>query len=359
MKDIGIYSPTAGAVPTFFPTPLPDESLYGLFCRYHQVSGNARASETRKQLVGERHQWPDDFVVRELMKRASAITGVTVDYLIDHHTQIPACLWLDHGYPIDGQDYLESRDLIHELFPGSLVPRRGRMPYWRDHPKICMSCYDNDIETVGYPYWHLFHQPQFVTACAEHSTRLLFGCPQCGTPFPCKYFELPVPECRFCDDLTITSGYVKHFRVSAIEQVVAQVTRHIIDAHRRPRCGWNCSIGCRRLVAHLGVPPADFLDESSECSRYATAVEEDLKLTKESWGIWSTELSSYLPTRRFEGFKVSQMRFTSIIGDILLGDVNCRHYFAEHSLWLLAYAVPRGVDAREAIGIYMGDDYLQ
>lgn len=350
---------TARTAVPFFPTPLPDDSLYGLICRYHQISGNAHPRETRKQLIGERHQWADDLLVPEVMARISIATGMDVDYLIDHFTQVPACLWLNHGHPCDGQDCLMSDDIAQELFPGLIVPKRPRVTFWRDHPKVCMTCYERDLQTAGYAYWHLYHQPQFVTVCAEHRTRLLHGCPQCGTPFKCNAFNLPLPECRFCDDLNITAGYVSHFRVLGIEVVMAQVAKRIIDVHRRPRFGWYCVPGCQRVAAHIGVTAQDLLDESNELGRYSEAVGKDLDEMETSWGLWQSEISDFIPIRRFEGFKTPHLHSFSLLGNILQDDFNARHSFASYVLWLLAYAVMRGVAVDEVVSIYMGDDYLQ
>lgn len=360
MRDIGTCTPTSGTAPPFFPAPLPDDSLYGLICRYHQISGNAHPSETRKQLVGKHHHWPDHLLTRDLVVRIADVAGITVDYLIDHYTQIPVCEWLDHGFPRDGQDCLDTGDIIFELFPGLVVPKRGGiMPYWRDAPKICMMCYDNDFETVGFPYWHLSHQPQFVTVCAKHRTRLLFGCPQCGNRFPCTAFELPTPECRFCDGLTISAEYVSQFRVSEIEVAMAQVTKHIIDCRRRPRFGWCSAHGNVRLAARLGMGPVDFFDKLGDFNRFAHATKDDLSETKSSWGVWTTGLSIYVPARRFEGFRVFDFFYGETIGDMLLEEKHSRRVFAMDTLWLFAYAITRGVDMREAVSIYMGDDFLQ
>jgi hypothetical protein len=281
-----------------------------------------------------------------------------VDYLVDHYTQVPACLWLSHGYPCDGQDCLLTNDIAQEVFPGLIARKRQKVTFWRDRPKICMTCYENDLQTVGHAYWHLYHQPQFVTVCAAHKTRLLYGCPQCGTPFKCDAFNLPLPECRFCDDLNITAGYVNHFRVSGIEVVMAQLAKRIIDVHRRPRFGWYCSVGCRRVAAHIGVTAEDLLDESNEHGRYSSAVEKDLDGMKESWGLWMSERSEFVPTRYFEGFRTLRIRSFSLLGMILQEDFDARHSFAGQVLWLLAYAVTRGVAVDEVVSIYMGDDCL-
>lgn len=359
MKNFTTYQPIAGITLPFFPTPLSDDSLYGWICRYHQVSGNAHPRETRKQLIGAHHHWPDEYLARELMIGMSAATGLDVDYLIDHYTQLPLCSWLKHGYPYDDQDCLMSSDIVQELFPYWELPKRPKVTLWRDRPKVCMACYEKDFETIGYAYWHLYHQPQFVTVCAEHRTRLLFGCPQCGTTFSNKAFNLPTPKCRRCDDLTITAGYVSHFRVAQIEILMAQITRHFINLRCRPRLGWNCADGCRRVANHVGIDAGDLLDKWSEPSRYASATEVDLNETKQAWGVWATELSDYYPpARSFDGFRVPRMMIDPSFVAHVLQDEYGRLSFASDVLWLLAYAVTRGVGMDEVVRIYMGDDPL-
>lgn len=288
----------------------------------------------------------------------SVATDTDLDYLIDHHTQLPLCAWLHHGHLYDNQDCLANSGIQQELFPNWTFPTPARMRLWRDRPKVCMACYENDLETIGQAFWRLYHQPQSVTVCAEHGTRLLFGCPQCGTPFSRRLFDLPMPQCRWCNDLTITAGYVSHFGVAHIEILVAQVVRNFISVHRRPRLGWNCADGCRRVAAHIGLDAEDLLEKWSEPCQYASATERELNSTQNSWGEWATDLSDYYASARaFDGFKVPETVDPSSVAYILQSE-DGRLVFPSDVLWLLAYAVTLGVSVDKVVEIYMGDEFL-
>lgn len=152
---------------------LPDETVFSLVSRYHQLSGNRLASQTCRELFGHAQQGAQhDFPVR-LTHFACTTGGVLGDArtIIHRHTILPFYLHFVGPDMVEGAFRSLEGEVIGGLkFRLGLVNSRLRA----NHPlKACPECMQHDHDTFGTPYWHREHQYPGVWICPNHRTPLL------------------------------------------------------------------------------------------------------------------------------------------------------------------------------------------
>jgi transposase len=151
---------------------LPDESLYSLASRHHQLAGNVRPEQTAAQLFGHAHGgFPHDLPAG-LDYFASAFDtrlGSGVDIAL-RRTVLP--LILIFRADADRRDALSSMRSSHL---GALKARLGLLAGGfgaNCYLKACETCIELDTTRFGTPYWHLSHQLPGVWVCLLHDTWL-------------------------------------------------------------------------------------------------------------------------------------------------------------------------------------------
>lgn len=147
---------------------LPDETVFSLSSRHHQLSGNLRAYVTCKQLFGHhQHGTEHDLPSRidELVLRTQCQVG-TAHEIIYHHTILPYYL------PFKSKDTteiayaaLQGDGIGHLKYKlGILTSRFGA-----SHPlKACPECLTADRAQFQVAYWHLEHQYPGAWTCLAH-----------------------------------------------------------------------------------------------------------------------------------------------------------------------------------------------
>ncbi|MCM3081680.1 TnsD family Tn7-like transposition protein [Brevibacillus invocatus] len=157
---------------TAFPRPYPDELLYSVITRYHVRTSNSSPKWTLKELFGTDKVIPT-FDLPSHLDRFSIIVshlGISTDDWIDHHTLYPLYApFLPEHRAVRLRKLMKEEDgsRIHAYagITASLVERRDKLLY-------CPSCYTEDINRHGEPYWHRIHQVPGVFFCPFHKTAL-------------------------------------------------------------------------------------------------------------------------------------------------------------------------------------------
>ena len=159
---------------SFFPTPYPDELLYGICARYHQRSVNAFINATVMDLFDS----PSACAVADLPSHLDHLSGLlpegtlnTAERFINCNTMLPLYR------PFLPKDRLvkllscmkdsTQGNSIHVAIGvvSSCIP----MPRFF---RFCRECVVDDDKKYGEPYWHRCHQIMPVRMCHKHHTWL-------------------------------------------------------------------------------------------------------------------------------------------------------------------------------------------
>lgn len=177
----------------FFPSPYPDELLYGVCARYHQRSGNPSFKATTAELFGSASACAvTDLPCRlgSLSAQLSPGTLNTPERLIKRHTLLPL-----YG------PFLPPRRLSTLMAwmegtgrGGSIHMAIGAMASSVPAPRFlhyCPDCLRDDSETFGETYWHRSHQVAGVRICHRHEIWLHESETPAAAPPNKHVFQLP------------------------------------------------------------------------------------------------------------------------------------------------------------------------
>ncbi|MDR6781345.1 MULTISPECIES: TnsD family Tn7-like transposition protein [Paenibacillus] len=150
------------------PLPYPDELLYSVITRYHLRMNNSSPKWTFRELFGTDHVIPTLDLPSHLdnLSPRSQIMGITSDQWIDEHTLYSYYApFLPQSRSRQLKQMMRSNDGsgIHTLvgITASSMERNSELHF-------CPSCYEEDIQRFGEPYWHRIHQAVGVMVCPEH-----------------------------------------------------------------------------------------------------------------------------------------------------------------------------------------------
>lgn len=159
----------------FFPTPYPDEILYGVLCRYWIRAGRPSPRSVIEDFYGTRRD-SNILMPRYLGRIASLLpvsSGMSAEFFLQNATVFPYfqpfltekradayCRYLSNSLP-------DSKSLYFSLGMGKL--RYPRTNYLR----FCAECWKEDVKKYGEPYWHRLHQLPGVMVCPVHRQSLM------------------------------------------------------------------------------------------------------------------------------------------------------------------------------------------
>lgn len=157
----------------FFPSPLPDETLYSIAARYHYMSGNTTSTYTCEALFGNHnggllHDFPTGI---NAFSQSTNCTPGDPKEILQHLTMLP---YFEPFVPVATitrikEVMLGNQATLLKFFlclPHSMVDTT--------HPlKACRECILNDIASTGFSYWHRTHQLPGVVICPDHRCLLL------------------------------------------------------------------------------------------------------------------------------------------------------------------------------------------
>ena len=148
---------------TCFPTPLPDESLYSIFCRYHVRSCNDRDTTTISQLFGQRRSLQTSILSPRPLKHAREWIDTTPGFnrssLVLDHTAYPFYRTFIHNSNPKFSSYAADRFFL-SLYTNCSVPSR-RLRY-------CPKCAQAQWDSFGTAYWQILPQINGYEICPVH-----------------------------------------------------------------------------------------------------------------------------------------------------------------------------------------------
>lgn len=152
---------------TFFVSPYPDESFYGILSRYHLRSGNRNNEDTLEELFNNSRPlikilYPNN--LHELCNNLLIKNIYNPDYFIKHHTIFP------YIKPFLETDKINL--LINSFIDGRQPPIRESELLVNKSIKVCKQCFRNDINIFGEPYFHRTHQIPGNYVCHLHNVIL-------------------------------------------------------------------------------------------------------------------------------------------------------------------------------------------
>ncbi|MFC8689595.1 TnsD family Tn7-like transposition protein [Brevibacillus porteri] len=155
-----------------FPRPYPDELLYSVLTRYHVRTSNSSPRWTLKELFETDKVIPTIDLPSHLERFSQIVShlGISSDDWIDQHTLYPLYApFLPEYRAVRLRKLMKEEDGsgIHAYvgITASLVARRDKLLY-------CPSCYAEDIQQHGEPYWHRIHQVPGGFYCPFHKIAL-------------------------------------------------------------------------------------------------------------------------------------------------------------------------------------------
>lgn len=161
----------------FFPSSLPDETLFSRLSRYNMLYGKDDDYETFVELFGDDATEMDfdaaaPYALKGLARRLPGQPRITLGNLLAENCFLALVI------PIIATPEWEHSD-----------PVFGEC-------NICLACAIEDRLT-GIPYVRRSHQLPGVKACWIHSTKLVDACPACSAHFrqPLKFLTVPMQPC--------------------------------------------------------------------------------------------------------------------------------------------------------------------
>ena len=156
----------------FFPQAKPDEILYSLIARYHEMSGNTMHRQTLEELFGNRGEHSSMVLPSRLGFLSEQLTrfGYSFDALLMQHTLVPYFTLF----------YAE--ETVQEVISWAKENQKGALNKlglfgaFEAAPKslrFCPICYAEEFKKAGEGYWHRLHQTPGVLVCERHHLPLL------------------------------------------------------------------------------------------------------------------------------------------------------------------------------------------
>jgi hypothetical protein len=158
----------------FFPYAYPDESLFSLISRYHQLSGNLDDRATLTELFGKHTLIVTSHLPSLIDIFTSNIpTGAGVDsqMVIDRYTVFPYYRpFLSERQHLNAIAMMKGGSANGLKTMMGIVPSQTRSS--NNCYRFCAECVIHDAEQYGQAYWHRAHQLPLVWICHEHRIQL-------------------------------------------------------------------------------------------------------------------------------------------------------------------------------------------
>lgn len=160
-------------MPLQLPSIASGETLYSWCATVHRRACSLSATAMSQALFGKPnaarlHDFPG--LLGEFSKRTEGLFGEPMELAL-HHSLM--------GYFLAFTPEDRSRALLDGVIQGSVpdikmrlgIPASGIGGY---HPlKCCQQCIESDLDSQGWPIWHLAHQLPSVLVCSEHKRPLV------------------------------------------------------------------------------------------------------------------------------------------------------------------------------------------
>lgn len=318
-----------------FPTPLPDEMLFSIYCRYHALSGNSYSTDTRLQLTGhgaEGFRRRPMTTLLELHERLPQEIFPDYEGLLLRYTLYPYYLTIAR-FPVFPGKLAANSDEWLAVFPEVKGQDSGA---WTSRRKFCARCVVEDLSLFGVAYWHRSHQPDESVVCCKHRCRLIWNCPYCGDPYRVDH-ELYLPS------LTCPAGH-------ALDPDSPMFTEDILEPELVTARWCEELLSAYRSYGHHGVMLSLYRDRMREKGWDRDIV--DGHMTHRSRHYAMVQIRKFWGLDRHRRLPLAQSRLypagnapclhDSITAQDIFFDTNCfRYYYREiawlTNLWIVGY----------------------
>lgn len=208
---------------TFFTDPHNEESLSGVFSRYHFYSGNYKKEDTLEELMGNR----DTLTVKIFPSRLNYLENelnnknYTADYFIYRHTIFPIYSPFaskETQNKVIRHMKISGSDKIYIIFSMTKSKLRKISNY-----RYCPICAREDFEKYKEAYFHRLHQFEGILICEKHKCQL--------KGYPIKYNE---EESFVYFDYNIVKDEEITFYSENITKILDTVSNSIVDIINLP-----------------------------------------------------------------------------------------------------------------------------
>lgn len=184
---------------SFFPNPQEDELLDSVVYRYHRLSGHASLCDTMETLFGIREFKTPRLIsgrIDWLMEELSSHTSMDTERLLRRHSLLPA---LGRHFPEKRIQSAVAESRRSPRIGTSGIYFQGNQTVLSEYFQCCPMCVTEDMQNLGFAYWHRSHQLNGVATCHRHGCDLVSHCPRCNAPIHMpKSTELPSDRCAKC-----------------------------------------------------------------------------------------------------------------------------------------------------------------
>ncbi len=223
--------------PITIPEWLPDESLFSLLSRIHQLWGSRNSGQTTRQLfgrcgIGYHHDFPGHLSAlaqRLDMPLFNALELASHKTLLNYYRLF-----------LTAEEEQAIASMMCDGHVAHLKMRLGILTsrFRANHPlKACPMCIRQDIAEFGWAYWHLKHQWPGVWLCLDHH-QPLFTSTLKSTGVERFAWHLPSESTLAQHDETITAHMVRH------RPAIQSLAEHILFLQ-------SCSDGLRLNAMQL------------------------------------------------------------------------------------------------------------
>lgn len=159
---------------SFFPSAMPDEHLFSVFARYHQIAGNSTIDRTKAQFgLAAAPLKPQDIsnqTFHKALETAATMLKQPLSKVALSHTLIPL---LRLSLPFKAQDQQHTTwENSESSIPAPRTLMNDRMLTFDKSWRFCNECIKTDTREVGFCYWHLSHQIPSIRRCKLHQAPL-------------------------------------------------------------------------------------------------------------------------------------------------------------------------------------------
>lgn len=158
---------------SFFPSLLPDETLYSGWARYGERLGLSSVRILSPLLFGKVVTTARFYMESRVDCFASNFPKGhpynSCEYILQNHTL----------FPLHSPTWFENRaKAISGVMTGTLFKKRTILCnqthgiYPNKYARFCPVCRDEDVFSYGEPYWHRLHQIPEIAICAKHKCLL-------------------------------------------------------------------------------------------------------------------------------------------------------------------------------------------
>lgn len=229
-----------------FPTPLPDETIYSLFCRYHVRSCNASNRATIRQLFNKNHSMQTTvfsaFPLKYTSHWVETFHGMSIESLIQKNTAMPFYRVFRPRTNTVCFSYASDRFFMG-MYNSCCTPNKKL--------RYCPKCAQAQWNSFGVSYWQILPQINGYEICHIHKE------PICETSIShtnVRYRFFPASTIISSDDDPLPEETQRLNDIKKHRKQFLQLSEDIDFLFRFSYPGFLLSEKIRHILAHNLLP---------------------------------------------------------------------------------------------------------